>query len=102
MAVLRTVNEWMPFSCDGEAWKDRAEPRRMLWLPDDDELLPLQVVSVCLPFALVKQPDGSHKMIDTRQVRLARLPGAFGRKAFKHLAASGGAKEKRGRWKKGK
>lgn len=85
VAILRTVNEWMPLFCDGEAWKERTEPRRMLWLPDDDQLDPMKIVSICLPFVLVTKADGKHRTIDARQVRLARLPKSFGKAAFARL-----------------
>lgn len=85
IAILRTVNEWMPLFSAGEEWAGRSRPQRLVWLPDDDELDAMRVVSISLPYVLVAKPDGSHKTLDTRQVWLARLPAAFGRKAFRCL-----------------
>lgn len=52
------------------------------WLPDDDEHV-MRVVSVCLPFVLVRTPEKKTRLIDTRQYELAEIPAAAGRAAFR-------------------
>jgi len=56
-------------------------------------LQPLEVVSVCLPFVLVRQPDGRHLTLDIRRCRLARLSEEFARKATKRLRPAPSKKE---------
>ena len=56
--------------------------------------VPLRVKSVCLPFVLVKQPDGKQRALDVRKCRLALLGISFAKFAWKALkepaAAVGG------------
>lgn len=53
------------------------------------ECHPMEVLSVCLPFVLVKLPNGERRTLDVRRCRLARLSTEFARKASKkHAAAS--------------
>ncbi len=68
-------------SCDlpGDA------PRvRRVWLPAWDPT-PLKVIDICLPFVLAREPGGSHRVVDLRHVRLARLPEVFARPAMERL-----------------
>jgi hypothetical protein len=46
---------------------------------------PLRVKEVCLPFVLAQAPDGTHRTIDVRRVRLLLLSDRFGKKASKKL-----------------
>ncbi len=55
----------------------------------DEDRGPMRVREVCLPFVLVRDPKGAHKVIDLRRVRLARLSPEFGQAAFKRLAPPG-------------
>jgi hypothetical protein len=57
---------------------------QLRWLPDEDEA-PLRVIDVCVPFLLVRRPDGRHRTLDLRRYRLARLTPAFGREVFRQL-----------------
>lgn len=56
---------------------------RIAALPDEDDLLPMKVLSVCVPFVLVQKPDGSARAIDLRQNRVSLVDPAFGRAAFR-------------------
>ena len=69
-------------------------PVRTLWLPWNGGR-PLKVVSVCLPFALVKLPSGRHRPLDVRRYRLARLSKRYGREAFRRLAEDNARERKR-------
>ena len=44
---------------------------------------PLRVKSICVPFILVKQPDGQSLTLDLRKCQLARLDRKYGRRAWK-------------------
>lgn len=82
VAVLTAIREhFSGLYSDELQWK---EPRRVLlrWLPDDDEHV-MRVVSVCLPFVLVRTPEKKTRLIDTRQYELAEIPAAAGRAAFR-------------------
>lgn len=57
---------------------------RLTWLPPDSST-PLKVIEACLPFVLVQQVDGVHRMLDLRRCRLARVSERFGSRAFKRL-----------------
>jgi hypothetical protein len=46
---------------------------------------PYHVKAVSLPFILVQQADGDVTTLDARRYRFARLPSAFGRKAFESM-----------------
>ena len=56
-------------------------PMPITWLPDD-EVAPMRVLQVCLPFVLVKAVDGNQRTLDVRRYRLAQLSDQFGREAF--------------------
>lgn len=44
---------------------------------------PLKVMSVCLPFVLVKNPAGHERPLDLRKYRLARLSKRYAKRAWK-------------------
>ena len=50
-----------------------------------DNIRPMRVVGVCLPFVPVKCVNGKHRTLDLRQKTLARLGNRYGRRAFKRL-----------------
>ena len=83
VSVLHVVTEHFPWWCDDEAWRT-VEMRRLLWMPWE-EPAPMKVVEVCLPFVIVRRVDGTHRMIDTRRYRLARVSTRFGKQAFIRL-----------------
>lgn len=71
---LASLDDWRPI-----------EPRRVRFLPDD--VGPMRVVEVCLPFVLVCAANGKHRTIDVRKCRLARVSERFGRKTFKRVGS---------------
>lgn len=60
---------------------------RLEYLPYDAE--PLEVVDVCVPYVLVKNPAGEHSTLDLRQVSLVSLPKQFGKRSMKKLRPKG-------------
>ncbi len=72
-----------------DAWdQPPEEPVRMRFMPSTQGS-PLKVRSVCLPFVLVKSPNGEHASLDLRTCQLARLDKTHARcvwKAFKNAA----------------
>ena len=46
---------------------------------------PLKVISVCLPFVIVKTPTGDPKTLDIRQTTLARLDTHYAKASWKAL-----------------
>ena len=85
VCVFQVVDEHLPFWClfDSNSWKD-PQPVRLRWLPADGDT-PLRVIETCVPFLLVEQVDGTHRTLDLRRHRLARVSERFGRRAFKRL-----------------
>jgi len=87
VCILSEVWEYPPW-CGPEAritGEYANEPFRVRELPADDDVAPLEVLDVCLPFVLVETPAGKHRMIDVRRYQLARLTTRYGRAAFKRL-----------------
>lgn len=82
LAVLHVVGEHLPFFNASDVALRTLSPLRLHWLPWGNNT-PMKVVDVCLPFVLVKQPDGKHRTLDVRRYRFARLSDRFGRRAFK-------------------
>jgi hypothetical protein len=60
----------------------REELVRLCYLPETGGV-PLKVLSICLPFVLVKQPSGEQRTLDVRKVRLARLNHKYAKAAWK-------------------
>jgi len=50
---------------------------------------PLRVEGVCLPFVLVRCPDGAAWTLDTRRHQITRLPKRFGKDAFRRMKPKG-------------
>ncbi len=46
---------------------------------------PLKVKAICLPYVLVKYPNGRHRTLDMRRCRFARLGDRYARKAWKEF-----------------
>ncbi len=70
------------FWCNDAATQPREQLVRLCYLPESGGV-PLKVISVCLPFVLVKQPSGSRQTLDIRKVRLARLDAKYAKAAWK-------------------
>jgi hypothetical protein len=70
---------------DTDCFSREVQKLTVQWLPDteDGECDPLQVLSVCIPFVLAKNPEGKTTMLDVRQHTLGLLDPSFGRKAFR-------------------
>ena len=66
--------------------------RRFTMLPNRAD--PMKVVSVCLPFVLVKTAMGEITSLDTRQCTLAHLPKPYGKGAFDRMRKPKGAGKK--------
>ncbi|MEM7456972.1 MAG: hypothetical protein AAF456_21690 [Planctomycetota bacterium] len=60
--------------------------------PDDG---PYKVLSVCLPFVFVEQPNGCTRIFDVRQCELARVSDDFARMVFKRRSPSSEGKSKK-------
>ncbi|HWL09421.1 MAG TPA: hypothetical protein VNQ76_13520 [Planctomicrobium sp.] len=72
------------FWCGDQVMSPPEEPIR--WcrrVPDAG--VPYRVVSVCLPFVCLRGPGKSVKMIDMKQVQLARLSRSYGKRVWKLL-----------------
>jgi len=59
------------------------QPVRITWLPFTPE--PLRVRSICLPYILVKTPDGDRELLDVRRASLALIPEPLGRTIYAQL-----------------
>jgi hypothetical protein len=70
------------FWCNDAATQPREELVRLCYLPESGGV-PLKVRSVCLPFVLVKQPNGMRQTLDIRKIRLARLDAKYAKAAWK-------------------
>lgn len=92
VAVARQTYEFV--TCADDAWSEPRTHRVSLTPPDAGH--PWRVVRVCLPFILVKGPDGGYATLDARRHRLLKLTDDYGSKAFKCLERSGSASRKRG------
>lgn len=93
VAVLHVVSEQTPSCFDFEPFM-KAEVRRFVRLPWSASE-PLEVVEVCLPFVLVKEPRGKLRTLDVRRYRLAQLSDRYGRRVFGMLKEAAKAKGKR-------
>lgn len=71
-----------------DAWdQPPEEPVRMRFMPSTQGS-PLKVCSVCLPFVLVKSPNGDHSSLDLRSCQLARLNKSHARRVWKAFKKS--------------
>ncbi|MEM1185313.1 MAG: hypothetical protein AAGI53_09970 [Planctomycetota bacterium] len=78
IAILRTVQEFMPHTCDAE-WpaSSRYDTVRVAMLPDSSPAI-YRVEAVCLPFVLVERcGSGRPRTLDTRRVHLANVDERF-------------------------
>jgi len=82
VCLLRVVQEWIPFF-DNAPW--HRDPLRRVEMMPCDEQLPMRVVEVCLPFIMVKQTDGTHRVLDIRRHRLARVARIYGQSVFSRM-----------------
>lgn len=94
VSILNVVIEHLPCSLFGEESRKPLELQRLLWLPDDDDELPLKIIEVCLPFVLVADPKEKIRTLDVRRYRLAQLSDDYGRKVFSLLRSKSKQKKK--------
>lgn len=98
VTLLEQIFEYPTFLWHGDSQLERRdEPVRIMWTAPSGGR-PLRVKSICLPFVLVKEVDGSSDVIDVRTVRMARLSDGFAQATRQALAS----KKKRKRKKKKK
>ncbi len=88
VAALYRVVEFLPLEFYFGAEPHRQPQTVRVALPPCAPTELYRVVDVCLPFVLVKKPDGTRSTIDVRHTRLARISNAFGRRVFKRKGAA--------------
>ncbi len=93
--ALHVIVEHYPLPWERDSLAHGPGPVRTLSLPDGT--LPARVVEVCLPFVLIKTPQGKHRTVDVRRYRLARVSERFGRSVFEQIEADKQAAEKAGK-----
>ncbi len=95
VALLNVVCELPSFFwCDDAALMPREQPVRIQFTPGSGSA-PMKVKSVCLPFVLLKHPDGRKFTLDVRRSKLARLGTDFAKIAWKALKSQRSKKKKR-------
>ena len=83
ITMLESTAEWPSFLwCADSALLPPSEPIRIRTVPRDAGV-PVKVKSVCLPFVLVKHPNGRHQTLDVRRCRLARLDRRYAKATWK-------------------
>ena|SRR5690349_9822176 len=87
IAVLHVIAEHIPFASGAEFFEKHSAPIKFRWLPGTG-CPPMKVIGICLPFVLVRQPNGKVRTLDVRRHRLARLSDQYGRKAFRAIKAA--------------
>jgi hypothetical protein len=91
VAIARICLEFPSYLwCDGPPSLAADEPVRIQWLPPGGGT-PLRVEAVCLPFVLVKSPDGEAQTLDLRSVRLLQLTAGYAKRAWKRLKGKANA-----------
>ena len=85
VAILSMIREYPSFFwCGDSDLTTREEPVRVLFR-DYQSGTPLKVKAICLPFVFVKQPDGTSRSLDVRQVQLVRLSDDYANTVWKEL-----------------
>jgi len=83
VTLLNVTYEVPSYYWDADAMTlPRDEPVRIRFVPESGGV-PLKVRNVCLPFVLVKAPNGERQTLDVRKCRLARLDRAYAADAWK-------------------
>lgn len=80
---LEEITEWPSFfwSAD-DSLVPREEPVRIRFAAPAGGV-PFKVLSLCLPFVLVRHPRGERQTIDVRNCRLAKLDRVYAKAAWK-------------------
>jgi len=85
VGILREVIEYPSFFwCLDSPAQEAHEPVRVHARATDGGI-PLKVKAICLPFLLVKSPNGQHRTLDVRQCELVRLNAKYAELAWKTL-----------------
>jgi hypothetical protein len=83
LAVLHDVYEIMPFGCFDEApLRTERPPIRLAFIPREPRAL-LKVVSVCVPFVVVRNPAGEHSTLDLRLCAVGRVDRQHAERVWK-------------------
>lgn len=95
LAVAQISYQYPSFMwCGTElSWNSSDHVVQLTFLPADFELL--FVKSICIPFVFCKTTAGKHKVIDVRQVELARLDPSFALQVQKGLTDDDSGKSKK-------
>lgn len=85
VAVLSVTCEYPSFfwCCDSGIWP-REDPVRVQ-RADLEDGAPLKIKAICLPFVFVKDAAGTHRTLDIRLCKLARLARRYAQKVRKKL-----------------
>ncbi len=78
--MLNEFQQWLPYCCS----EGKPEPVSVGMIPTD-EIVPLQVFEICLPFVTVRKADGSLVTLDVRRHELARLDEDYARRVIRRL-----------------
>src|SRR5262245_8588984 len=93
VAVLSVIHEYPSFFwCGDSGMSAREDPVRVESL-DTENVAPLKIKAICLPFVFVKDAMGKHRTLDVRLCRLARLSAEYARKVRKAVRQKGISKE---------
>lgn len=94
VGLLYVVYELPSFLwCTDATISPREELVRIQFVPEHGGV-PLKVISVCLPYVLVKRPRGQQQTLDVRRSKLARLDANFAKIAWKALRCKRAKKKK--------
>lgn len=85
IAPLAAIEECVPFLCTCDPVNPSVPVARYETLEISCDLV--RVRGVCLPFVLVEDRGGRLHTIDVRRYRLARLPRAYAKRAWKLVKA---------------
>lgn len=83
LAVLHEVYEVSPFGCfDESPLRTERPPLRLAFIPREPRAL-LKVVSVCVPFVVVRNPAGEHSTLDLRLCGVGRVDRRHAQRVWK-------------------
>ena len=94
VAILDTVYELPSFLWNSEPHLLAPQEPVRVRLCGSGVGKPLKVKSICLPYVLVKLPNGRHGTLDTRRHRLVRLSDGYAKMAWKQYRKSRKKKNK--------
>ena len=83
VAILDMVYEYPSFLWNREPHMLAPQEPVRVRLCDQCAGKPLKVKAICLPYVLVKRPNGRYSTLDMRRYRLVRLSDGYARMAWK-------------------